>query len=633
MDKKRLLLNILKKSNVPVTSKQLAKELGCTTRTIINYVNQINANQGKNVIKSSQDGYKLYDLTEEIDEKNLIPQDKRERMFYILKRLLLSNEKGLDIFDLADEIGISYSLLKKEISEFNTALESFNIAIMSRQNLMYIDGKERDKRKAMTAFIHKMQGDNFLDINKLENYFSVELISNIKSIIKDNVERFNAHINDFSMLNLILHLSIITHRLRAGESLQEKIPNESLSISNNISDHIIREVEARFKILLDKTEYVQMTALINAHIHFDSYRNDTIENVLTDNEIFSYIQNLMNEVKKFYYLDFTDENFLVPFTLHIQNLLVRLGNNIQIENPIKNTIRDTAPFLYDVAIYIMQSINNKYCFEKEISDNEFTFIVMHLALEVERQKNNDNCVKALLFLPKYLGIEKDLPIKLQNHFDSFFQIVAIVNFEEDIKKYDYDVLISFVNVEFQANKKFVRINPILSQSDYANLSDVFTLIQQEKLIRNFKNTFLFYFEKANFFIEHQPMDKYKAIHRISQNLIKTGYVTEEFEKNVIDRENAMSTGYLDFAVPHSVSKSVLTQTVSVMISPDGLDWDNKKIHCVILMAINPENLEQFQSMYNALLLILLETDCVDRMRYVNNFDEFRNLMLSMEITP
>ena len=132
-------------------------------------------------------------------------------------------------------------------------------------------------------------------------------------------------------------------------------------------------------------------------------------------------------------------------------------------------------------------------------------------------------------------------------------------------------------------------------------------------------------------VEDQCTDKYQAIHVICDRLYNNGYVEQRFEQKVIEREQAISTGYMNFAVPHGVSHSVMTQTVGVMIIPQGLTWDNKTAYCVMLMAVNPENLQQFQDMYNALLLLLLETDCVEKLRNVRSFEEFREIMLNSHV--
>lgn len=626
--KKEMLLKILQRSNKPITGKELAKQLDCSTRTIINYINQLNNDSKESFILSGQDGYYINRSVSIEAEEDDVPQDRTQRMFYLLRLLLLSKEEGVDAFDLADDMYISYSLLKKEISDFNTILKPYGVTIISRNNLVMVEGEEKAKRRVMTSFIQKNQGENILNDDTLRSYFSDEIVDPVNRIIQANINNVNAYINEFSRLNLLLHLSIITNRLVIGKQLQEENKNRKAieNRSESLAFHIISDVERSFDIRLNNTEYAQMSALIQSHVHLDNF--ESVQTDPDDNGIYKDLKQIMEEVSDRYYLDFLNDTFLIPFSLHIENLMMRLQKDILIENPIKESFRNSSPFLYDIAIFIIDSIKKKHGIDKNVSDNELTFLVMHLALELERQKQDSSNVSCLLYFPKYLGMENSLLNKIRLHFEDMITIAGIVHSEEEIGNHDYDILISFVNVDIPMDKKYIRISPLLSQQDYSLLNEAITQLQQEKLLNNLKNAFPFFFKENNFIVTQEDMDKYEVIHLLCERLENNGQVLNGFEQQVIQREDAISTGYINFAVPHGVSLNVEEQSVAVLIAPQGIMWSERKIYCVMLMAVNPEALKEFQDMYNALLLLLMETDCVERFRSVENFSQFRDILLN-----
>ncbi|MCR4633135.1 MAG: PTS sugar transporter subunit IIA [Erysipelotrichaceae bacterium] len=629
--KKEELLKILQKSNTPITGKELAKRLDVSTRTIINYIKELNRSSKESFILSGQEGYYIDRSVSYEIEENDVPEDRTQRTIYLLRLLLLSGKDGIDAFDLADEMYISYSLLKKEIADFNNVLKPYEVSIISRNNTILIEGDERAKRRVMTAFIQKDQGDNILNDETLRTYFSNEIVDQINQIILANVNNAGAYINEFSRLNLLLHLSIIANRLLIGKQLKEEDHKQKYAQNRSeaLSDHIISDVERAFGIKLNNTETAQMSSLIQSHIHLDNADMRTEESL--KNRIYNDVKEIMEDVEERFYLDFLNENFLVPFSLHIENLLLRLEKNILIENPIKESFRNSSAFLYDVALYIADAIKEKYQIDAEVSDNELTFLVMHLALELERQKQDSNNVSCLLYFPKYLGIETSLVNKIRIHFEDMISIAGVVHSQDEIADYDYDILISFVNVDVPINKKYIRISPLLTQNDYGLLNDAITSLQQEKILVGFHNSFPFFFKEENFSIIGSSPDKYELIHRMCETLKENAYVGEDFEEKVIQREEAISTGYINFAVPHGVSNQVKEQAVAVCIAPNGLLWGERTVYCVMLMAVNPEGLDEFQEMYNALLLLLMETDCVDRLRKVKTFEEFRNIITSIKI--
>lgn len=62
------------------------------------------------------------------------------------------------------------------------------------------------------------------------------------------------------------------------------------------------------------------------------------------------------------------------------------------------------------------------------------------------------------------------------------------------------------------------------------------------------------------------------------------YVGEQYWRKVLEREQAVSTGYTGFAIPHSVSFEASSNGICVAIAPGGIDWAGKQVYVVFLMA-------------------------------------------------
>ena len=80
-------------------------------------------------------------------DQTTVPQTYRERSFYIIRRFLLDNADYLDLYELCDELYISYSLLKNDIQKMNVSFAFLHIRFYSRDDCLYIQGSEKDKRK------------------------------------------------------------------------------------------------------------------------------------------------------------------------------------------------------------------------------------------------------------------------------------------------------------------------------------------------------------------------------------------------------------------------------------------------------------------------------------------------------
>ena len=95
MKKKHMeLLQYLLNHSTAVTSRQLAAALSISTRSVKNYVNEINLLGNHKVILSSKQGYtvQMEQAKELLSVKEeSIPQTSLERGFYIVKQIMLEH--------------------------------------------------------------------------------------------------------------------------------------------------------------------------------------------------------------------------------------------------------------------------------------------------------------------------------------------------------------------------------------------------------------------------------------------------------------------------------------------------------------------------------------------------------------
>lgn len=83
------------------SSKKLAAELDCSIRTLRKYVADINMDTGRQIILSSNLGYKLReDIEVEVLFKEQLPQTPYERTKYIIKQLIDFNQEKLTFMTL-----------------------------------------------------------------------------------------------------------------------------------------------------------------------------------------------------------------------------------------------------------------------------------------------------------------------------------------------------------------------------------------------------------------------------------------------------------------------------------------------------------------------------------------------------
>ena len=202
MKKKQMeLIKYLSSQSRPTNSNELAHALHISTRSIKNYVHEINALYGKNIILSSRNGYELntksnYSLLLSEDDSQ-IPQTLEERSFYIIKQLILNHGAEIEIFDLCDSLCIGYSTVKSIISKMNKTFSSYDVEFLCEKECVRIKGSEVSKRKLLSYVINEEAKNSFLNTTILKDNFYMIDIDQLREIIFSTFHKHNFYLNDF----------------------------------------------------------------------------------------------------------------------------------------------------------------------------------------------------------------------------------------------------------------------------------------------------------------------------------------------------------------------------------------------------------------------------------------------------
>lgn len=629
MKKKHIeLIKYLMNHNGDVTSTTLGIELQTTSRTIKNYVNEINLLSGEAIIISSKTGYRVNRLAcEKLFSRNeeKIPQNGEERVYYILKKLLIEHTSHLNIYDLCDELFVSYSTLKTDIYKMNKTFRQFHVEFSSENEEIRIIGEEKNKRKLISHVIQEETNSSFMNTDIIKNSFGSVDVDLIAEIIIKTFKKYNYYINDFSFVNLILHFSIVIDRVRDGKFIQNQ--KKEFIIESTIEKALVDELslllETAFLIHFDANEQFEIYMLFKSNANYSLPSNEVNFRKLVGNEIVDFTKKIIKSVSDDYYIDLNSDSFLTPFALHLKNLLLRLQNNTFIKNPMVESIKNSCPTIYDIAIYISLLIMNHY--RVTINEDEVTFLALHIGAEIERQKSNDSKIQVILLCPEYMNLAAHTYNQLLIEFGNKINIIKMVKHEQDLSEYSFDLLMTTIKLEF-SHVESILIPPFLTNNDKRQIYELIEKINENKknqiLIKNFH-----YFFTESLFIANPHEDlRDSIIEKLSTKMVKKGYVHDDFMDKVFIRERAASTAFVNIAIPHSVEMDAIKTCVSVAISKKGIKWDSHIVYVVLCVAINAADKRTFHELYESLVVLFSNESVMNMAKLCNTFQDFEKLI-------
>ena len=637
--KEQELLNYLSEFNKPIRSAEIANALDISVRSVKNYVHNINSLYGKNIILSSRNGYELnlqnnYSLVL-TNSSEQIPQTLEERSFFIIKQLVLNHSAQIEIFDLCDSLCVSYSTIKSIISKMNKTYSSYDLEFYCEHDCVRIKGDEINKRKLLSYIINEESKSSIMNVNVLKNNFASIDVEKLQNIIFTTFKKYNYYLNDFSSMNLLLHLLIIVDRELNGNELNDG--QNEVSIDNqdelNFLNEFIAQLETTFEISINKYERFEIYMLFKTNANFSIEDSSKKLKELVGDNIIELIDKYVENINNIYMVDLSSKAFKTPFTLHLKNLLLRAQSGKYTSNPMAETIKNNSPLIFDIAIYISLDLAER--FNIKINEDETAFLAMHIGSEIERQADNKDKIPVAILCPNYHNMADQIMNSLMLNFGNQLNMVGSIHNENDFYTLNNPVSILFttipvttkiINTNTNEPLDVVLISPLNLKSQFSIIQNAILQAQEKYRDRKLKVKFNDFFEQSLFVVDSKLKNKKQVLTKLCDCLLVQNYVDTNFEESVYKRENAAGTAFGNVAIPHSIEMNAIKTSIAVAISKEGIQWNSNIVHIVLLLAINKADRRSFRALYESLISLFSEDKVIQEIRNCTSFDEFKSII-------
>ena len=637
--KEQELLNYLSEFNKPIRSAEIANALDISVRSVKNYVHNINSLYGKNIILSSRNGYELnlqnnYSLVL-TNSSEQIPQTLEERSFFIIKQLVLNHSAQIEIFDLCDSLCVSYSTIKSIISKMNKTYSSYNLEFYCEHDCVRIKGDEINKRKLLSYIINEESKSSIMNVNVLKNNFASIDVEKLQNIIFTTFKKYNYYLNDFSSMNLLLHLLIIVDRELNGNELNDG--QNEVSIDNqdelNFLNEFIAQLETTFEISINKYERFEIYMLFKTNANFSIEDSSKKLKELVGDNIIELIDKYIEDINNIYMVDLSSKAFKTPFTLHLKNLLLRAQSGKYTSNPMAETIKNNSPLIFDIAIYISLDLAER--FNIKINEDETAFLAMHIGSEIERQADNKDKIPVAILCPNYHNMADQIMNSLMLNFGNQLNMVGSIHNENDFYTLNNPVSILFttipvttkiINTNTNEPLDVVLISPLNLKSQFSIIQNAILQAQEKYRDRKLKVKFNDFFEQSLFVVDSKLKNKKQVLTKLCDCLLVQNYVDTNFEESVYKRENAAGTAFGNVAIPHSIEMNAIKTSIVVAISKEGIQWNSNIVRIVLLLAINKADRRSFRALYESLISLFSEDKVIQEIRNCTSFDEFKSII-------
>lgn len=630
-DKQSQLITYLLNHPQKINAGALASALNISVRSVKNYIYSINTAANAKVITSSKNGYSINEtLANKLlpPKENLSFQSYDDRAQYIIRCFIFDHRNNIDLGSFSDEMYISESTLKSDITKLNKTCENYSIRFNIENNIINLQGTERDLRSFISATIYSEIDNNYININMINDYFPSFNSSEIKNIVLNTFNDYNLYINDIALANIVLHVAIIIDRLIEGNKVTYDTNSYKSDSFDGVTLALCKRLETAYSINLVDDERRELQILIKANVNFVTVDNLTELKDYIGKDLLDMVNYIIGTVENDYMIDFSNQHFIVPFALHIRNLVFRAREKKSINNPMASNIMTSYPIVTDIAVFISMILAEKY--DVHCNKDEISFLALHIGGEIERQKCNRDKVTTVLLCPSYMNMESRLLNNLLISFNDEINIIKTLRSTEQIDDYQFQLLVTTVPVKPNNNFETVLVSPFASRLNKSEIQEKIDKCLDKEKHSILQKHFDDYFEGDLFFVNEKNIITAKdAIQFISSELMKKEYVDEHFADDVLEREAAASTAFNCVAIPHSIKENAYKTSISVLIMDNGIDWGGQRINIVLLLSLSHYESEIFYNLYEALALLFSNYDNTEVFKSCQTFSEFRTSLFSL----
>ena len=430
-------------------------------------------------------------------------------------------------------------------------------------------------------------------------------------------------------MNLVMHVAIVVDRLIDGKSINEnETVSEQNEIDRQVSDSLCDQLENRFNISITGAERNELYILVKTNANLSVPNNIQELSGYVGKSVMDMTYALTHMLEDRYMIDLSDPSFIVPFALHLKNLIYRHKTGKTITNPMAENIMYGHPIVYDMAVSVSMQLIDKYGITG--SKSETSFLALHIGGEIERQKTNEMKIATVLLCPNYMNLETRLYNSLLLNFSNDISIVATVSSLSATEGMKFDLLFSTVDVPQSEQYMLAIIPPFASQLNKVAIQEIIEQCKNNVKNRLLKKRFDTYFMEDLFFAdEHHFNSSTEVIDFLAGNLIRKNYAPNDYAGKVKSREEAAPTAFNSIAIPHSMEMNCYRTCVSVLIDRNGIHWGSQNVRIVLMMAISPHASEEFSRLYEALVVLFSDDKSVDLFASCKTFTEFKHTLFAL----
>ncbi|MDP1512501.1 PRD domain-containing protein [Paenibacillus sp. CMAA1739] len=657
-----------------VTAGEIAEKINVSTRTVHRELGAVECWLAAHEVKLEKksgigiyvdaDPTQLASLREQLLHTKSDDYSAEERKIVVLC-MLLDTQEPIKLLALASDLKVTVTTVSHDLDELQSWIEDRGLVLVRRRGYgVEITGREIDKRRAISelALEYLDESDLFSGREELRPVTRVtekllEMIGRGNLLTVENAlwqphDQWLKNMVESKYMELLIQICVSLARLRLGYVVDHRpsLPypktdsEENIMLRTAMVERICAELSAAMDIDFPDSERSYLRLLFR-----DAEDHSTRLLPLDDLVLLELVHELIRRVEAETGTPLAEDRVLREGLIaHMAPVLKRLREGKSIRNPLLQQIRKDYGSLFDSVKKAAADMT-----EMEVPDEEIGFLVMHFGASLERLRQLQREVRAIVVCTSGIGSSRLLATRLAKELPQI-KIVDRASWYEAtrIPKEDYDLIISTVELPLEPDR-YLKISPLLTQEESDRLRHFIQHITLNQLndhpqeqavqpgqgmewltgLRKSLEEIVHIVQQFQVYqLENKGMDMSATIEAICMLEAVRGNVTEPsvVAEQLIERERQGSQVISDTSVAliHTRSPYVRQPSLTLyrLAEPLLVDVD-EQVECVLLMLGPRELPKESLEVLSEISALLLQEDMITLLEHGSR-DQIANYISS-----
>lgn len=439
------MIHTLRGENTWITARQLSTLLHISTRSVRNYVTEINKMHPEPLIEASRYGYRIVVREQRLllpqEDRKEIPDSPQGRVWYLARQIIYRDSIGTDPLSFdegTDRLRISDRSMEKDINQLRKLLSDYGVRLRASCGILTIQGKEGNVRNLIYDCICHFASDRMLTISDILRAFPGFPVEAVSTAVSETVDRAGMICDPYHRNGLLLYLIIQSirirnhHLIRPGDfrgEILETLPR------NAITRRLAERLGTSLGVSFSASELDYLSVLLFC---FCAEKNPSQEKYVdVCNRLAQDLQHLSNWIGEPY-----DGTLICTLADMLVRMRVRSLMGIRTFHPLSSPLRNEMPQLYDSVVWILGDFEALW--NVRFDRYDISAFALPICIYARLHQGIAPRICCTLICPDTMGLTSFILEKLECHFGSQLEITDVIDSLDFLDLPENEMLISLI---------------------------------------------------------------------------------------------------------------------------------------------------------------------------------------------